>query len=139
MSSLSVIVFPIFLIVIYFYRCSVLEINHKTMHFSKITIYKTLMSFIHINKVNKKNEKRRNRNIKLIFWNELPVVAYIYSSLGIAEAMAAADTLFASICHARVLLWLEWRFTCFVKWSLRMNLRSHTGQANFFSPVCVLL
>lgn len=32
----------------------------------------------------------------------------------------------------------KWRRACFVKWSLLMNRRLHIGQANFFSPVCVL-
>lgn len=31
------------------------------------------------------------------------------------------------------------RLMCLLKWSLLMNLRSHTGHPNFFSPVCVRL
>lgn len=34
---------------------------------------------------------------------------------------------------------LLWRFTCFDKWSDRINRREHTEQLNFFSPVWVLL
>lgn len=30
-----------------------------------------------------------------------------------------------------------WVFTCFARWSDRMNLLLHTGHANLFSPVCV--
>ena len=32
---------------------------------------------------------------------------------------------------------IAWRFTCLLRWSLRMKRLSHTGQANLFSPVCV--
>ena len=34
-------------------------------------------------------------------------------------------------------LFVAWRLTCLLKWSLRMKRLSHTGQANLFSPVWV--
>lgn len=46
--------------------------------------------------------------------------------------------LLTSICQFGNFLADKWRRACFVKWSLLMNLRLHIGQANFFSPVCVL-
>ena len=34
---------------------------------------------------------------------------------------------------------VAWRLMCLLRWSLLINLPSHTGQTNFFSPVCVRL
>ncbi len=42
-----------------------------------------------------------------------------------------------SLGHTVDLLVVMWRRACLVRWSLRMNRRSQTGQTNFFSPVCV--
>ena len=41
----------------------------------------------------------------------------------------------ASACALGTLRVLPWRRACLVRWSLRMNRRSHTGHTNFFSPV----
>jgi len=43
-----------------------------------------------------------------------------------------------SACQEGIFLVVMWRRACLVRWSLRMNLRSHTGHTNFFSPVWVL-
>lgn len=51
---------------------------------------------------------------------------------------AISFNLLTSICQFGNFLADKWRRACFVKWSLLMNRRSHIGQANFFSPVCVL-
>lgn len=42
-----------------------------------------------------------------------------------------------SACHEGIFFVVMWRRACLVRWSLRMNRRSHTGHTNFFSPVCV--
>lgn len=42
-----------------------------------------------------------------------------------------------SICQFGSFLADRCRRACLVRWSLRMKRRSHRGQANFFSPVCV--
>lgn len=42
-----------------------------------------------------------------------------------------------SACQEGIFFVVMWRRACLVRWSLRMNRRSHTGQTNFFSPVCV--
>lgn len=42
-----------------------------------------------------------------------------------------------SACQVGIFFVVMWRRACLVRWSLRMNRRSHTGQTNFFSPVCV--
>lgn len=43
-----------------------------------------------------------------------------------------------SACQPGIFLVVMWRRACFVRWSLRMKRRSHTGHTNFFSPVWVL-
>lgn len=50
---------------------------------------------------------------------------------------ATSLNLLTSICQFGSFLADRWRRACLVKWSLLMNRRSHIGQANFFSPVCV--
>lgn len=40
-----------------------------------------------------------------------------------------------SACQPGIFLVVMWRRACFVRWSLRMKRRSHTGHTNFFSPV----
>lgn len=47
-------------------------------------------------------------------------------------------SLLTSICQLGNFFAERWRRACLVRWSLRMNRRSHIGHANFFSPVCVL-
>lgn len=42
-----------------------------------------------------------------------------------------------SACQEGIFFVVMWRRACLVRWSLRMNRRSHTGHTNFFSPVCV--
>lgn len=42
-----------------------------------------------------------------------------------------------SACQEGTFFVVMWRRACLVRWSLRMNRRSHTGHTNFFSPVCV--
>lgn len=45
--------------------------------------------------------------------------------------------LWTSACQEGIFFVVMWRRACLVRWSLRMNLLSHTGHTNFFSPVCV--
>lgn len=52
---------------------------------------------------------------------------------GSAEAILLS--LPTSACQLGTLRVLPWRRACLVRWSLRMNRRSHTGHTNFFSPV----
>lgn len=54
------------------------------------------------------------------------------------SAVAILLSLPTSVCQLGIFFVVIWRRVCFVKWSLRMKRRSHTGQANFFSPVWVL-
>lgn len=59
---------------------------------------------------------------------------------GFVAGVLPATTLFKlrmSACQEGIFFVLMWRRACLVRWSLRMNRRSHTGQTNFFSPVCV--
>lgn len=52
---------------------------------------------------------------------------------------AIEESLDTSNCQLGTFFTVMWRLACLVRWSLRMNLLSHIGQANFFSPVWVLL
>lgn len=55
----------------------------------------------------------------------------------VAGGRAMSFNLLTSICQFGSFLADRCRRACLVKWSLLMNRRSHMGQANFFSPVCV--
>lgn len=51
------------------------------------------------------------------------------------SAAAIRFSLPTSACQPGIFLVVMWRRACFVRWSLRMKRRSHTGHTNFFSPV----
>lgn len=51
------------------------------------------------------------------------------------SAEAILFSLPTSACQPGTFLVVMWRRACFVRWSLRMKRRSHTGHTNFFSPV----
>lgn len=56
---------------------------------------------------------------------------------GVVLPTAILFRLRTSACQEGIFFVVMWRRACLVRWSLRMNRRSHTGQTNFFSPVCV--
>lgn len=57
------------------------------------------------------------------------------SGLPGSSAEAILFSLPTSACQPGIFLVVMWRRACFVRWSLRMKRRSHTGHTNFFSPV----
>lgn len=65
-------------------------------------------------------------------------MATLHCAGAVVGGTTISFSLLTSICQFGNFLADKWRRACFVKWSLLMNRRLHIGQANFFSPVCVL-